>query len=262
MSDQYIQTNPGNLPRQSIKKNLQPQNPIPEEPDVFRLELEDAEPTQKAIKKQEALSLHHKYGLEHDDEDELINRPSTRDPWSQDIETSKNYIAFTGVPEAKFRGKYGPKKKIVEQVKPGKKPKLPPFVYGNEPMEYGNVHLEVKGAQLLIDGRIYVGEWLGERMHGKGVLTDTDGGKYEGFFYENKKTGRGRYTYMNGEIYEGEWKDDEKEGYGTLYKLDGATYSGEWRKGVRHGFGEETFANKDKYIGFYENDKKHGTEDM
>lgn len=43
-------------------------------------------------------------------------------------------------------------------------------------------------------------------MHGKGVYTWTDGRKYEGEYFNDKKHGYGVYTYSDNRKFEGEWK--------------------------------------------------------
>ena len=42
-------------------------------------------------------------------------------------------------------------------------------------------------------------------MHGKGVYTWADGGKYDGDYQEDKKHGNGVYTFSNGKVRRGEW---------------------------------------------------------
>lgn len=62
-------------------------------------------------------------------------------------------------------------------------------------------------------------------MHGKGILTNLDTSKYEGFFVDNNKQGRGRSTSMNGTIYEGEYHLNQASGTGTQY-TSFSTYTG------------------------------------
>ena len=57
----------------------------------------------------------------------------------------------------------------------------------------------------------------------KGIYTDSDGGKYEGEWFEGKRHGKGTMTYESGDKYEGEWFKDEYHGKGTLIWANGST---------------------------------------
>ena len=45
----------------------------------------------------------------------------------------------------------------------------------------------IKGTFLWPDGRLYVGEWKDNMMHGYGTYTWPDGRKYEGEYLKDKK---------------------------------------------------------------------------
>jgi hypothetical protein len=45
---------------------------------------------------------------------------------------------------------------------------------------------------------------------------------YEGYWKNNKFSGRGRLIKANGDVYDGEWKDDEQHGRGKETYLDGS----------------------------------------
>lgn len=45
----------------------------------------------------------------------------------------------------------------------------------------------------------------GNKKISQGILTFSNGDKYEGDLVNNKKHGRGVYTYKNGDVYDGEW---------------------------------------------------------
>lgn len=40
--------------------------------------------------------------------------------------------------------------------------------------------------------KFHQGEWKNDKLHGYGVLTENDGGRYEGFYEENKRHGQGK----------------------------------------------------------------------
>jgi hypothetical protein len=52
---------------------------------------------------------------------------------------------------------------------------------------------------------MFNGEWLNNKMHGKGVFTWSDGRKYEGDYHDDKKSGYGVFTWPDGRMYEGMW---------------------------------------------------------
>lgn len=43
--------------------------------------------------------------------------------------------------------------------------------------------------------RSYTGDWKGNKKHGQGTLTMTNGDSYEGEWQEDKPTGRGKRVY-------------------------------------------------------------------
>ena len=57
------------------------------------------------------------------------------------------------------------------------------------------------GTYIWSDGKKYVGEWIANKMHGKGRFTWPDGKTYDGEYFEDKKQGFGILTwYANTEI--------------------------------------------------------------
>ena len=66
---------------------------------------------------------------------------------------------------------------------------------------------------------------------GPGTLTSTNGNKYVGEFSGDKFHGRGRFTYASGVEYFGEWRDDKLHGKGTYTLLDGSVTEGVWENG-------------------------------
>ena len=41
-----------------------------------------------------------------------------------------------------------------------------------------------------------------------------DGSIYEGYWFNDKATGKGRLIHADGDVYSGEWKEDKADGYG------------------------------------------------
>ena len=69
-------------------------------------------------------------------------------------------------------------------------------------------------------------------MHGKGILINSDGTKYEGDFYNNKKQGVGKYYYSKSKIYEGEWLNGKQHGKGRIIK-ENIVEEGMWIEGKK-----------------------------
>ena len=72
-----------------------------------------------------------------------------------------------------------------------------------------------------------MGDWIGDRRHGQGVVYYANGNKW----------------------YEGDWADDKKNGKGIGYHTNGNKYEGDWVDGLFHGKGIYYFANGDEYDG-------------
>ncbi|XP_077957896.1 MORN repeat-containing protein 2 isoform X4 [Gasterosteus aculeatus] len=52
-------------------------------------------------------------------------------------------------------------------------------------------------------GVIYTGEWLEDKMHGRGTMQHPSGALYEGEFKDNMYHGKGTYTFPDGSTYKG-----------------------------------------------------------
>ena len=58
----------------------------------------------------------------------------------------------------------------------------------------------------------YIGEWAGEKRHGRGTQIWPDGARYDGFFIDDCQNGFGRMIHADGEFYIGFWKDGKSCG--------------------------------------------------
>ena len=65
--------------------------------------------------------------------------------------------------------------------------------------------------------------WQSGLKHGKGLYTWSNGDRYEGSFWLDKREGEGILYYSSGGRYEGYWKNDKKEGEGVLFGHEKAT---------------------------------------
>ena len=108
------------------------------------------------------------------------------------------------------------------------------------------------------EGIIYEGSWHRGLRHGKGTLRWSDGRFYRGDFIRERMTGRGLMVWPDGSQYEGEWKDNERHGEGTFLGSNGAIYQGRFVHGVKQGPGVLTYIDGNSYVGEWENDNIKG----
>ncbi|KAL4473882.1 hypothetical protein ABPG74_022746 [Tetrahymena malaccensis] len=108
------------------------------------------------------------------------------------------------------------------------------------------------------NGCIYIGNFDGNKRHGKGVFINLLGERYEGGFSNDTFHGQGSYFYKDGAIYIGEWFGGQIQGKGMLYYSNGDIYDGYFLNGKRHGKGTLYFNKEEKYEGEWVQDYKEG----
>jgi len=86
-------------------------------------------------------------------------------------------------------------------------------------------------------------------IEGVGILTYSDGDKYEGEWKDGQKNGQGTYTWSNGNKYVGEFKNGKQHGQGIFTTPSGNKYVGEFKDGKQHGKGTLTSRFEKEYIG-------------
>ena len=64
--------------------------------------------------------------------------------------------------------------------------------------------------------RRYAGQWDAGMMSGAGVLSESDGGEYEGLVYSGRRSGAGIQRESDGSVYSGEFFGGERHGIGRL----------------------------------------------
>ena len=79
-----------------------------------------------------------------------------------------------------------------------------------------------------VPGGVYLGEWLKGQMHGRGILSYSDGEYYVGDWRHDGKNGLGIYVWgkgsgdVAGDKFEGDFKDGNADGVGrTLFNDSG-----------------------------------------
>jgi hypothetical protein len=142
------------------------------------------------------------------------------------------------------------------------------------------------------NGECYFTEYNGRyELHGKGIMTYSNGYTYDGFWRHGKRnnigsltyngitirymnniqqiwksntyretinTGFGKYIDNNKIFYEGEFENGLRNGFGTMHYWNGNIYIGMWKNGLRHGKGIMVYANNDIYDGEWINNTKSG----
>ena len=83
----------------------------------------------------------------------------------------------------------------------------------------------------------YNGQWEKGWMNGDGVLTFSNGDRYEGTVHENIIDGIGSYNYANGNWYEGEFVNGKMNGLGVFQFKNGNRFEGEFYDGKIYGDG-------------------------
>lgn len=119
--------------------------------------------------------------------------------------------------------------------------------------------LSDKKTTILLPGNaLYVGQRKNRKIHGKGILSFSNGITYEGQFRKGKGTGQGTLIFSDGKKYVGGFKNGKGHGPGTLLFPDGKKYEGEFKKGRFHRHGLFTSPSGYQYRGSRKNGQYHG----
>jgi hypothetical protein len=79
----------------------------------------------------------------------------------------------------------------------------------------------------------YQGEWLGERMHGRGLLWYTNGDFFAGRFQKNLRHGPGNMRYAAEQAeFSGQFVYGMRHGLGLLQRADGSIRAGRWQQNL------------------------------
>ena len=108
------------------------------------------------------------------------------------------------------------------------------------------------------EGTIYAGSWRRNKREGVGKISYIDGSYYRGDFVKEKMHGRGIYIGVDGSQYDGEWEENMRQGVGTLLGADGSIYRGEFHKNMKHGKGKVQFMDGNFFEGIWEGNVVRG----
>ena len=87
----------------------------------------------------------------------------------------------------------------------------------------------------------YRGEFRQGLKHGEGVKAWPWGDRYEGGFWNDRRSGKGMYVWgagspWAGERFVGEYVADQRDGMGTYYWPNGDRFDGVWKEDRRYGY--------------------------
>ncbi|CAG9311055.1 unnamed protein product [Blepharisma stoltei] len=136
------------------------------------------------------------------------------------------------------------------------KEKIPEFVWDYEQRLSSDI--SDRSYVLLPDENIYIGQWMRNKPHGKGICFYKNGSLYEGYWEYKFRSGKGRLISANGDWFEGEWKGDIEDGSGTLHFHDGRIIRGTFYSQEVVGIGIEFGINGERYEGTFLNRKRDG----
>ena len=109
-------------------------------------------------------------------------------------------------------------------------------------------------------GDYYKGQWSNNAMNGKGTLYLKDGSvKYEGDFVNNKLTGKGKYYFKTGGYYIGQILNNKQHGKGIMYDENGnKIFEGNYIEDKKEGEGKYYFRDGSYCCATFKNNKVHG----
>lgn len=83
-----------------------------------------------------------------------------------------------------------------------------------------------------------LGDYVGGKAHGIGLMTTPWGSAYAGQWFEGNGHGWGSYSYCSGERYTSRIRESQIR---RLTRPSNTRYEGQWHKGKREGWGIYTF---------------------
>ena len=108
------------------------------------------------------------------------------------------------------------------------------------------------------EGDKYFGNVYNNKKEGRGTIDFKNGDRYVGEWSNNLMDGKGVYYYNSGNKYDGYFIEGKRNGKGIMFYKNGDKYDGEWKNNLFDGFGILYYRNGKRYIGEFQNDKIHG----
>lgn len=203
-------------------------------------------------------------------EDDLFGaEPTTTEPAARDSASAAYQAAAEG-DEAVATEKEPERKDSVENKEEEEEEEpVAAVIHTSEPTGGKGPREEKNGFHSYIfpNGDQYEGDWVNDKVHGKGTMKYEKEGKFTGEFSQGKKV-RGEFVYnkdvaapKGGCTYVGEFKADKWNGQGKLILADGGVYEGEFAAGQYEGKGTLKYAegkDPDVYDGQYKKGKPNG----
>ena len=130
--------------------------------------------------------------------------------------------------------------------------------------EYNGEIVEGFGKFIRDNNSYYIGQWLNDLEHGKGVIysdikTKNKSIIYDGDFKNGKPEGEGKCYYENGNYYIGQFSNGVRHGKGIIYYRNGnIKFKGEFVEDNVQGYGIYFWEDGDYYEGLFHNNQKHG----
>ncbi|ORZ29785.1 hypothetical protein BCR44DRAFT_1040667 [Catenaria anguillulae PL171] len=102
------------------------------------------------------------------------------------------------------------------------------------------------------------GDFVHNRIHGKGTYTWKDGSTYTGNVRSNTRSGQGELKLSTGVRVVGTWQDGRLHGTGTITYSPTSNYTGGFQYGLRHGHGTMHYPSGAQYTGHWLDGARHG----
>lgn len=109
------------------------------------------------------------------------------------------------------------------------------------------------------ESSVYVGQMIGDKREGRGLLIFLDGNMYEGYFENDCTAIRGRLLFDNGDVYMGGIANMSMNGQGVYYNnTAGSKFTGNFKDDAPHGQGIEEWKDGMRYEGSFVMGQKEG----
>lgn len=119
--------------------------------------------------------------------------------------------------------------------------------------------MRYEGEQRFLDGTLYRGSFLNDKLHGEGKLLFSNGIIFSGSFYQGVASSVGKLLSPNGDIYYGQHRGFVREGQGKLITFNDHEYEGGWSNDKKNVYGRSVDRTTgDVYCGEYADGKRTG----